>query len=67
MRLRPGSTAGGSLHACPHRRTDTTQTVHAMNLLTTLIGQIPIYTLHCLPDEGAVTALYDTLTQGGLL
>ena len=50
-----------------HRRTDTTQTVHAMNLLTAILRQIPIYTLHCLPDEGAVTALYDTLTQGGLL
>lgn len=50
-----------------HRRTDATQTVCAMNLLTAILGQVPIFTLHCLPDEGAVTALHNTLTQGGLL
>ncbi len=30
-------------------------TEQAMNLLVTLVGQIPVYLLECLPDQGAVT------------
>ena len=50
-----------------HRRTDPSQTALAMGLLTNMVEQIPLFTLYCRPDEGAVNALHHTLTQGGLL
>ena len=50
-----------------HRRTDPSQTAFAMGMLTDMVAQIPLFTLYCRPDQEAVTVLYDTLTQGGLL
>lgn len=66
-RLRPMEAIRRLLPECSCRRWDAGFMAGMLDLLTGLIGQVPVYLLECRPDEGAVDLLCNTLRKDGRL
>ena len=51
------------LPACSSMKWDSLTYQQLCDAITTIIETTPIYTLHCLPDEGAARLSYETLAK----
>lgn len=62
-RLRPMEAVRKLLPECSCRRWDQTFMDRMLNLLVSLVQQVPVYGLKCRPDQDAVLLLRDTIIK----
>ena len=62
-REKPVAAFASLLPACSSMKWDTIIYRNLCDSITRIVESIPIYTLHCLPDEGAARLSYETLAE----
>lgn len=62
-RLEPVRAFASMLPACSSMKWDSAIYNNACNTITRIIETVPVFTMHCLPDEDAAILCHDTITR----
>ena len=64
-RLRAVQAFATLLPSCSSMKWDSTIDNNICDTITKVISSVPVYTMHCLPDEDAAHVCHDAITAGG--